>query len=366
MRRSTRLALLLGTPLTLSAQTLPPPTRIDVAPGVYLFRTTPYSDVGLDGNSVVITSRDGVLVFDANGTPAAAAAVLGEIRKLTDQPVRYLVLSHWHWDHWYGAEVYRKAFPGLTIISHEATKRLMQGPAIEFNRSGIEEQLPGHVAAVEARIKELSAVVPPDTARITRARKHLAEDQFFLAQKKGMTPTVADRTFTDSLTLRLGERRIDVLHYDRAITPGDSFLYLPDEKVLITGDLLVNPLTFALGSYPSGLIRTLERLDALDATVIVPGHGEPLHDKVLLETNLALFKDLLRIGREARGAGKGVEEARAMALTAEHELMVRLTRDDPALNQQFDIYMVDWFLHRVYDELDGRLTDDIAPIPVHP
>ncbi len=54
-------------------------------------------------------SSEGVLVFDTNGTPAAAEAVLSEIRKLTEQPVKYVVNSHWHWDHWYGAEVYRKA-----------------------------------------------------------------------------------------------------------------------------------------------------------------------------------------------------------------------------------------------------------------
>src|ERR1700722_10749511 len=85
-----------------------PPKKIVVADGIVLFVTAPYGEVGLDGNSVAILSPDGVLVFDSNGTPAAAEAVLAEIRKMTDQPVRYLVNSHWHWDHWYGSEVYRK------------------------------------------------------------------------------------------------------------------------------------------------------------------------------------------------------------------------------------------------------------------
>src|SRR5262245_12879346 len=102
--------------MTIAAWSPPPPTRIEVAPGVHLFRTQPYGDVGLDGNSVAIVTDDGVLVFDANGTPAAARAVLAAIRRLTRQPVRYLVYSHWHWDHWYGAEVYADAFPGLTIV----------------------------------------------------------------------------------------------------------------------------------------------------------------------------------------------------------------------------------------------------------
>src|SRR3954464_8253217 len=92
------------------------PSRTELAPGVFLFATPPYGDVGLDGNSIAILSRDGVLVFDTNGTPAAAAAVLAEIRTLTDKPVRWVVNSHWHWDHWYGTEVYQNAFPDLRIV----------------------------------------------------------------------------------------------------------------------------------------------------------------------------------------------------------------------------------------------------------
>src|SRR5215475_4745309 len=65
----------------------PAPKKTEVAPGIYLFQTEPYGDVGLDGNSIAITSGDGVLVFDANGTPAAARAVIAEIRKITDKPV---------------------------------------------------------------------------------------------------------------------------------------------------------------------------------------------------------------------------------------------------------------------------------------
>lgn len=87
----------------------PAPRTIEVAKGVYLFVSKPYGDVGLDGNAVAILSNDGVLVFDSNGTPASSAAVLAEIRRLTGQPVKYVVNSHWHWDHWYGTETYTHA-----------------------------------------------------------------------------------------------------------------------------------------------------------------------------------------------------------------------------------------------------------------
>ncbi|PYR34552.1 MAG: hypothetical protein DMF93_23275, partial [Acidobacteria bacterium] len=122
--------------ISLAAQNRTPPARTELAPGIFLFTTPSYGDVGLDGNSIAVTSRDGVLVFDTNGTPAAAAAILGQIRALTDRPVRWIVNSHWHWDHWYGTETYVDAFPNAGVIAHEKTRALMMGPALEFNRPG--------------------------------------------------------------------------------------------------------------------------------------------------------------------------------------------------------------------------------------
>src|ERR1043165_2973626 len=82
----------------------PAPQATEVAKGVYLFQSAPYGEVGLDGNSVAILGNDAVLVFDTNGTPASSAQVLAHIKSLTTKPVRYVVYSHWHWDHWYGTD----------------------------------------------------------------------------------------------------------------------------------------------------------------------------------------------------------------------------------------------------------------------
>jgi cyclase len=345
-----------------SATERPAPSRAEIAPGVHLFRTAPYGDVGLDGNSVVIISDNGVLVFDTNGTPAAAAAVLAEIKKLTTQPVRYVVNSHWHWDHWYGTEVYTRAFPNVTVVAHEKTRALMAGPAIEFNRPGLESQLPGYLASVEQRIAKAEGVTPAPP-ELPRLKKALADGQFFLDQKRRVQHTLPSLTYTSQLTLHLGEREIQVRHHDRAVTPGDSFLYLPKEKIVITGDLLVNPISFALSSYPTGWLRTLEHIDSLEANVIVPGHGEPLRDKALLRATMDVFRELLKRGADARARGLDPDAARAEMAPSLRALRTQITGDVPAANNAFDIQLVDWFLHRVYDELAGPLTDAIAPIP---
>jgi glyoxylase-like metal-dependent hydrolase (beta-lactamase superfamily II) len=308
------LGVLLLFPLVLPAQPAhPAPDKLEIAEGIYLFRTQPYGDAGLDGNSVVIVTADGVLVFDSNGTPAAAEAVLAEIRKITPAPIKYLVNSHWHWDHWYGAEVYRKAFPGMQVITHERTRELMAGPAIAFNQPGLDEQLPAHIAEVEAQVMRAKAAAAPvpDAARL---EAHLAKDRWFLQQKRDVKHTLATITFTDSLTIHLGPRTIQVLHHDRAITPGDAYLYLPKEKVLVMGDLLINPITFALFCYPTGWISTLKELAKLETVVLVPGHGAPLEDKALLKATIALLEREQQLARDTKGRGGNVEQAKATIL----------------------------------------------------
>jgi glyoxylase-like metal-dependent hydrolase (beta-lactamase superfamily II) len=346
-------------PSLTASQGRPAPKRIEVADGIYLFASSAYGDVGLDGNSIVIVSSDGVLVFDSNGTPAAAASVIAEIRKITQQPVRYVVNSHWHWDHWYGNESYRQAFPDVRIISQERTRPMMMGPAIAFNQPGVETQLPAYINRLELKV----AAADPASADLPGLKHLLEEDRLFLSQKANTHHTFPNVTFAGELDLFMGDRQINVMHYDRAVTPGDAFVYLPREKILITGDLLVNPISFALSCYPTGWLWTLEKLNALDASMIIPGHGEPLRDKALLQAHMEVFGELLRRGAAAKADGLDPDQAKAAILPDLHSLMVKMTHDDAALNDQFRTYLVDWYLHRVYDELNGPLTDDIAPIP---
>jgi len=338
--------------IAVAAQNRRAPTKTEIAPGIVLFETPSYGDVGLDGNSIAIFSRDGVLVFDTNGTPAAAAAVLAEIRAITSQPVRWIVNSHWHWDHWYGTETYRNAFPDVRIVAHEKTRELMIGPALEFNRPGLESQLPKYLKDLEARAETNPAL-----------KATLDDDRFFLEQKKGVRHAFPNVTFSDRLNIELGERHIEVLHYERAVTPGDAFVYLPREKVLLIGDLIVNPITFALSGYPSEWVRTLEKIDQLEFTTMVTGHGPPVHDRTLLHATLDVFRALLKEGKAARANGLTVDQAKEAIFPSLHDTMVKITGDNPSRNAAFKTQLVDWYLHRVYEELDGPLSDRIASIP---
>jgi cyclase len=347
---------------TAPRQNRPPPTRTQVADGVFLFQTAPYGPVGLDGNSIAIIGDTGVLIFDTNGTPSAASAVLAEVRRLTDKPVRYIVNSHWHWDHWYGTEVYTRAFPDVVVIAHEKTRQMMMGPALEFNRPGLETQLPEFIRSLEKRVADGRTSGRP-AAELAPIEQTLDEARFFLDQKSKANLVFPTRTFSDRLELDLGTRRVQILNFGRAVTPGDAVLFLPAERILISGDLLIKPVSFALSVYPTEWLRALEQIDALDVSIIVPGHGDPMRDKDHLHATIAVFRELLRQGKEAKAKGLDPDAAKDAMFPSLHELMVKITGNVPAVNAAFKTQLVDWYLHRVYDEIDGRLTDAIAPIP---
>ena len=340
----------------------PAPKKSEIAAGVYLFQTQPYGDVGLDGNSIAVTSNDGVLVFDANGTPAAARAVIAEIRKITYKPVKYLVISHWHWDHWFGAEAYKEAFPGVQIISQERERRIMLGPSQEFNKHFLEEDLPGYVGSLKKKLAEEEAKTPAP-ADLEKLKRLYEVDRFFVEQKSHVRLTVANETYNEQMNIYLGEREVRVMNFGRAVTPGDTVVYLPKEKIALIGDLVVNPVTFALGGYPTEWLKALGMVDKLDANVMVTGHGEPLKDKELLHATMGVMRVLLERGKELKAKELDADAAKAVILPELKELRVKITKDDARLNQQFEIYLVDWYLHRVYDELNGALTDAIQPPP---
>jgi glyoxylase-like metal-dependent hydrolase (beta-lactamase superfamily II) len=185
----------------------------------------------------------------------------------------------------------------------------------------------------------------------------LAADEDFLRQKRSVTYTFPNTTFAGSATLYAGGREIRVMHA-RAITPGDTYVFLPKEKVLITGDILVHPIPFAVGgSYPQEWIQTLQELDGLNVQTIVPGHGEAESDKSYLGRNLKLFRHVLADVTEAKGKGLSAEQTKSelVGRTAAYGADLGIAESQLA---RFKGYFLEVFIDRAYRELERPLGDD--------
>src|SRR5215467_10330863 len=135
-----------------------------------------------------------------------------------------------------------------------------------WNEKGLKEGLPQFLQGFARQIADAKAKNAP-LERIKAAEERLAADKNFLAQKQALRKTYPNVTFSDSMTVLLGGREIQLLHA-RAITPGDTYIFLPKEKILITGDILLSPYPFSIGgTYPAEWVQTLEKFAALQPDV---------------------------------------------------------------------------------------------------
>ena len=134
-------------------------------------------------------------------------------------------------------------------------------------------------------------------------------------------------------------------------------------KIVIAGDLLVNPISFALSSYPAGWLRTLEADRRAGADVIVPGHGCRCATRCVLRTTMEVMRVLLDEGKRAKARGLDAMWRKRRSWLKLHDQDGRLDPRRAGPERSVQTYLVDWYLHRVYDELDAPLTDAIATIP---
>jgi cyclase len=239
------------------------------------------------GNTTVIIGDRQVFVVDTGFLPSAAREDIAQIRQWTAKPISFVLNTHFHNDHNFGNRIYLDAFPALTIIAHVETKKEMDmfGPssADRYKRGGaaLQQMLD---TGKNSDGQQLSADY------IKQVKEALARHALVLAELKAVKFQTATLTFDHDFTIDLGNREAQVKFLGRGNTGGDAVVYLPKEKIVVAGDLVVNPIPDIYDGYPSEWIQTLQNLAALDANTIVPGHGSIMHDK----SYVFLLRDLMK------------------------------------------------------------------------
>jgi len=253
-----------------------------VGDGVYAAIAAPRYKVNC--NAAVIMTNDGVVVVDSHSKPSAARALYNEIQSITKQPIRKIINTHFHWDHWQGNEVYANANPGVEVVASERTKENLTRPDAGVGGVPyIEKQLaalPGEMAKLKADIQKET-----DPAKKANLESNLQQAEEFQKELQNMKPALPTRTVATTTTLREGGREIQLHVLGRAHTNGDLFIYLPKEKVVATGDALIDWMPFMNDGYPAEWPETLTELEKLGFDHIIPGHGE-----VRPKAQLAFFR----------------------------------------------------------------------------
>ncbi len=296
-------------------------TLREIVPGIYgvfgVYEQVSYENRGFISNAYFVVTEEGVVVVDALSSYRLGRELVQTVRSVTDRPIRFTVVTHYHTDHFYGAGALREA--GSVIVAHEWAYDYISQPSSEN--------------FLEARRKIL--------------REHL----------EGTEMVAPDVTLTRDLDIHLGGITLQVRHFCKAHTPGDVILWIPERRILFSGDIVFDGRIPFLGSGNSrGWLVCLEKILELDPDVLLPGHGEPMLRKERIRESVRwtyrYIADLRRVIREM------IEEGRDIDYVREH-VNDALLRIDPAYAQIpvfFDVNPVNAYY--VYFEIENELLEE--------
>lgn len=243
-------------------ETAPVLAPVAVAPGVWMVQGESAlgspANRNFISNAAFVVTDDGVLVVDALGSPALGRALIEAIGRITSQPLRYLVVTHYHADHIYGLQAFKAA--GVTVIAHQLGREYLNSQTAALR--------------LQASREELAPWIDADTRLVA-----------------------ADRWIDAPLTLQMGSTAIVIQPAGPAHTPEDLVVWLPKQQVLLAGDIVFRNRLPYVGQADSGSwIEALDRLLAAGPRIIVPGHGAVSTDA---PADLQLTRDYLSYLRKS-------------------------------------------------------------------
>jgi cyclase len=267
-------------------------TTNKLADGVYEIRHPDAPDGFPQGNTIVIIGDKGAFVVDSCLLPSSAGQDIDQIRRWTDKPVLYLLNTHWHFDHTLGNATYAAAFPNLQIVAQSATRKTIA----EFNQGAVDR----YPKRRERFQKMLDSGKdedgrPLDGATIRDLRKSIAGLDPVIAEFKDARQLPPNVSFDNELNIDVGHREILIRFLGRGNTAGDAVVYLPKDKIVVSGDLLDHPVPYFFGGFPVEQMQALRTLRGIDAQIIVPGHGDVLHDKTYIDQEINQGKRLAEV-----------------------------------------------------------------------
>jgi len=267
-----------------------------------VFYATASGTMTVGANSPVIVNDDETLVVDSQITPAAARALVADVKAVTPKPVRYVVDSHYHYDHAFGNQI----FPSdVQVIGHDNTrKRLLTNVMEQFTFLNSVQPVPARVDALKQRIAQ-----EQDPQQKAALERQVANSLAYLEQVKEVKVTPPNLTFNDTMTLVRGGREIRVVYLGRGHTDTDVVVFLPRERLVCTGDLMESIISYMGDSYPDEWIGTLERLKGLDFDTVLPGHGVVFKGKNKITAFQKYLRDVLTQVTALKKQGLSAEEA---------------------------------------------------------
>jgi cyclase len=259
-------------------------------------------------NGLVIVNADHTMLVDTSVTPAAARALVAQIKdELTPKPIRYVFNSHYHFDHAHGNQIFGDE---VEIVGHEYIRRMhLTNVLQQRTNKSFTDVLPGQIAQLKQRIAQATDARERATLETTLG---VTEAHDKATQEVVVKPP--NVTFTDSMAIHKGGREVQLLFLGRGHTGGDTMVFLPAERIVFTGDFFegrpgAGVLSYLGDSFIDEWPASLERLKAVDFDVIVPGHGTPLRERKQIDDFQNYLRDFWKQASALRAQGLTAAQA---------------------------------------------------------
>jgi len=254
-------------------------------------------------NAVIFENSAGLLVVDTHSKPSAVASLVAQIRKeITRKPVRYVVNTHFHFDHAQGNPGYVKEFSKLEIVASEVTKKLMAELAEKRLEASL-DPIPASIAQAEERAAK---------AKSSEERAYYTDEarqwKAYLAEMKDYRVALPTITFAESYVIKDKAQEIHLSFHGRAHTASDVVVFSPQRKVLAAGDLIHGSFPNAVDGYPREWPATLDAVERLGFSYVAPGHGPVQTSRTPLRNMRNYIEELTERVAEGKKAGKTVAE----------------------------------------------------------
>ena len=228
---------------------------------------------------------------------------LAQIKKeVTDKPVRYLVNSHFHWDHTQGDRAYKTANAKVEIIASETTKQLM----MQLQRDRLKESLdsvPGMIDTLRARLSRATTQQDRDWCN-----EQLRQLTAYQQEMKDYPLELPTKTFAQTHVIQDASGEVHLGFHGKAHTAGDIQVFSPSKKVIAAGDAVIGFLPNLNDGYPRPWPKTIDSLGALEFDHIIGGHGGVQQGRTRMTQFRNYIEDLTARVERAKKAGTPLAE----------------------------------------------------------
>lgn len=320
---------------------------IKVTDSIYVFK--PKIDWA-HGNGIAIIGKEGVFFIDTYQETTYAAEAIKKLKTITKLPVQFVLNTHWHNDHVIGNYEFKKTYPGCKIIMHDSTMVYMNA----IIAPAIDSDMVTSIQGVKQLEREISNKKADRGFELTPAlldfwKWQLQEVKEYIRDFRPNKFTNADITFNDSLTFHWGSQTLQLVYAnDNGHSEGDVIVWIPEKKLVITGDIVVGPTPYATQNNIPGMLRSIQRIIDLNPSILIPGHGFVQYDLNYVN----LLKEAFTAYRNAALAAieKGTPVRDAMNNINFPVIDKKFTGDDDLKKWAYRTFFYRWVIYHTYNE----------------